>query len=323
MKYRCFGRMGWQVSEVGYGMWGMAAWTGSDDTESLASMQRAVELGCNFFDTAWAYGNGHSEALLGQIVRNNPDKRLYSATKIPPKNFSWPSRRENALQEIFSPDHIEEYVHSSLKNAGLDKFDLVQFHVWEDRFLEDDSWVNKIADLRSQGLFDAIGISLNRWEPWNGIKTVHSGLVDAVQVIYNIFDQNPEDELFPACEEMDVAVIARVPFDEGTLTGNLTLQSSWPEGDFRNSFFSPRNLEACVEHAEALRPLIPEDSTMPETALRFILGEPRVSTVIPGMRKLSHVEANIAASDAGPLPKPLHEALREHRWIRDPGEWRR
>jgi len=323
MKYRRFGRMGWQVSEIGYGMWGMAAWSGSDDVESLASMQRAVELGCNFFDTAWAYGNGHSEALLGQIVRNNPDKRLYTATKIPPKNFTWPSKREDSLDDIFPPDHIEEYVTSSLKNAGLDKFDLVQFHVWEDHFLQDDSWAAKIADLRSQGLFDAIGISLNRWEPWNGIKTVRSGLVDAVQVIYNIFDQNPEDELFPACEEMDVAIIARCPFDEGTLTGNLTLQSSWPDGDFRNSFFTSRNLKACVEHAEALRPLIPEDSTMPEMTLRFILGEPRVSTVIPGMRKLNHVEANIAASDAGTLPNPLHEALREHRWIRDPGEWKR
>ena len=323
MKYRRFGRMGWQVNEIGYGMWGMAAWTGSDDEESLASLQRAIDLGCNFFDTAWAYGNGHSEALLGQIVRSNPDKRLYTATKIPPRNFTWPSKHEDTLDEIFPPDHIEEYVHSSLKNAGLDKFNLVQFHVWEDHFLQDDRWANKVNDLRAQGLFDAVGISLNRWEPWNGIRTVRSGLVDAVQVIYNIFDQNPEDELFPACKEMDVAVIARVPFDEGTLTGTLSLQSSWPEGDFRSSFFSPRNLKACVKHAEALRPLIPEGSTMPEMALRFILNEPRVSTVIPGMRKLKHVEANIGASDAGRLPKPLYKELRQHRWLRDPGEWKR
>lgn len=323
MRYRRFGRMNWKVSEIGYGMWGMAAWSGSDDEESLTSMQRAIDLGCNFFDTAWAYGNGHSEALLGQIIRSNPDRCIYTATKIPPKNFTWPSKRENTLDEVFPPDHIDEYVHSSLKNAGLDRFDLVQFHVWEDHFVEDDRWMAKVNDLRAQGLFDAIGISLNRWEPWNGIRTVRSGLVDAVQVIYNIFDQNPEDELFPACEEMDVAVIARVPFDEGTLTGNLTLQSTWPEGDFRSSFFSPRNLKRCVEHAEALHPLIPEDSTMPETALRFILSEPHVSTVIPGMRKLKHVEANMAAADAGPLPKPLQEELRKHRWIRDPGEWKR
>ena len=215
MKYRRFGRTDWQVSEIGYGMWGMAGWTGSDDDESLASLQRAVNLGCNFFDTAWGYGEGHSESLLGKLVRGNPGKKLYTATKIPPKNFIWPSRREFSLDDCFPPDHIEKYVHSSLKNAGLDKFDLMQFHVWEDHFVEDDRWAKKMDDLRSQGLINAVGISINRWEPWNGVKTVRSGLIDAVQVIYNIFDQNPEDELFLACAEMDVAVIARVPFDEG------------------------------------------------------------------------------------------------------------
>jgi aryl-alcohol dehydrogenase-like predicted oxidoreductase len=223
MNYRRFGKTDWQVSEIGYGMWGMAGWTGSEDEESLTSLQRSVDLGCNFFDTAWGYGEGHSEELLGQLVRSNPDKKLYTATKIPPKNFIWPSQREFSLDDCFPPDHIEEYIHKSLKNARLEKFDLMQFHVWEDHFVEDDRWAKKMDELRSQGLIDAVGISINRWEPWNGVKTVRSGLIEAVQVIYNIFDQNPEDELFPACAEMDVAVIARVPFDEGTLTGNLTL----------------------------------------------------------------------------------------------------
>jgi aryl-alcohol dehydrogenase-like predicted oxidoreductase len=321
MKYRRFGRTDWQVSEIGYGMWGMAGWTGSDDDESLTSLQRAVELGCNFFDTAWGYGAGKSEALLGQVIRNNPDKKLYTATKIPPKNFIWPSRREFTLEDCFPPDHIEEYVHGSLENAGLGSFDLMQFHVWEDSFLEDDRWVSKMQDLRDQGLFHATGISINRWEPWNGVKTVQSGLIDAVQVIYNIFDQNPEDELFPACAEKDVAVIARVPFDEGTLTGSITLESTWPEDDWRSSYFVPENLTSSVSHADAVRPLVPEGMTMPEMALRFILNEPRVSTIIPGMRKLKHVEANLAASDAGPLPKTLHDTLRPHRWDREPTEW--
>ena len=321
MKHRRFGKTDWQVSEIGYGMWGMAGWTGSDDEESLASLQRAVDLGCNFFDTAWAYGEGHSEQLLGQIVRNNPDKKLFIATKIPPKNFIWPSRREFSLDDCFPPDHIEKYVHSSLKNAGLEKFDLMQFHVWEDQFAEDDRWAKKIDELRSQGLIDAVGISINRWESWNGVKTVRSGLIDAVQVIYNIFDQNPEDELFPACSEMDVAIIARVPFDEGTLTGNLTLESTWPEDDWRSTYFVPENLKSSVEHSDALRPLIPDGMTMPEMALRFILNEQRVSTIIPGMRKLKHVEANIAASEAGPLPQELHGKLRHHRWDRTPTEW--
>jgi len=321
MKYRRFGRTDWQVSEIGYGMWGMGGWTGSEDQESLESLQRAIDLGCNFFDTAWAYGAGHSEALLGKIVRDNPERKLYTATKIPPKNRIWPSRREFSLDDSFPPDHIEEYVHRSLENAGLDKFDLMQFHVWEDRWVEDDRWAKKMDELRARGLLAAVGISINRWEPWNGVRTVRSGLVDAVQVIYNIFDQNPEDELFPACEEMDVAVIARVPFDEGTLTGTLSLDSSWPANDWRSTYFVPENLKSSVEHVEALRPVIPEGMTMAEMAMRFILNDERVGTIIPGMRKLKHVDTNIATSDAGPLPEELHAKLRQHRWDRTPKKW--
>jgi len=302
-------------------MWGMGGWKDSDDGESLASLQLAVDLGCNFFDTAWGYGEGHSEGLLGQIIRANPGKKLYTATKIPPKNEIWPSRRGFTLDDCFPPEHIEEYVHKSLKNSGLESFDLMQFHVWEDAWVEDERWAKKMADLRRQGLFQAVGISINRWEPWNGVKTVRSGLVDAVQVIYNIFDQNPEDELFPACREKDVAVIARVPFDEGTLTGKLTLESKWPAGDWRNTYFVAENLKSSLEHAERLKPLIPAGMSMPQMALRFILNEPTVSTIIPGMRKKRNVEVNIAASDAGPLPDALHEALRGHRWERTPTKW--
>ena len=321
MKYRKFGRTGWKVSEMGYGMWGMAGWTGSSDEESLQSLQQAVDLGCNFFDTAWAYGDGHSEELLGKLVRANPGKKLYTATKIPPKNLQWPSRRGFTLDDCFPPDHIEKYVYSSLENAGLENFDLMQFHTWEDSWVEDDLWYKKLSDLRCQGLINAIGISINRWEPWNGVRAVRSGLVDAVQVIYNIFDQNPEDELFPACREMNVGVIARVPFDEGSLTGNLTLDTTWPEGDWRSTYFVPENLKSSVEHADALKPLVPEGMTMPEMALRFILGNPTVSTIIPGMRKPRHVEANIAASDAGPLPAELQAELAKHRWVRKVTEW--
>jgi aryl-alcohol dehydrogenase-like predicted oxidoreductase len=321
MKYRPFGRLGWQVSEVGYGMWGMGGWTESDDAESLASLERSVALGCNFFDTAWGYGAGHSEGLLGQLVRAHPDQKLYTATKIPPKNFKWPSRREYTAEDCFPPDHVEEYIHKSLTNAGLGSFDLMQLHTWEDLWLQDDRWYHKMDDLRRQGLIHSIGISLNRWEPWNGVQGVRSGLIDAVQVIYNIFDQNPEDELFPACAEMNVAVIARVPFDEGTLTGTLTKDSTWPAGDWRNTYFVPENLHASVDHAEALRPLIPAGMTMAEMAMRFILNNPTVSTIIPGMRKLKHVESNIATSDAGPLPADLHAQLRAHRWDRLPTEW--
>ncbi len=322
MNYRRFGRTGWMVSEVGYGMWAMGGqWSGSDDEESLHSLGRAVELGCNFFDTAWAYGAGHSEGLLGRLVRANPGQKLYVATKMPPKNSIWPSQREFTLDDCFPPDHIEVYVHKSLENAGLESFDLMQFHTWEDSWVEDDRWAKKMDDLRRQGLIQAVGISVNRWEPWNGVKTVRSGLIDAVQVIYNIFDQNPEDELFPACAEMDVAVIARVPFDEGTLTGKLTKDSKWPEEDWRSTYFVPENLIPSVERADALKPVVPEGLTMAEMALRFILNNPTVSTVIPGMRKLQHVEENLAISDAGPLSADLHTRLRPHRWDRQPTTW--
>ena len=321
MKYRRFGRSGWEVSEIGYGMWGLAGWTGSDDQESLAALQRAVDLGCNFYDTAWAYGAGHSEKLLGRIIRANPGKRLYAATKIPPKDLQWPSRRESTLDDCFPPEHIHEYVQRSLANAGLEAFDLMQFHVWEDGWLEDDRWIKAMDALRRQGLIRAVGISINRWEPWNGVKAVRSGFIDAVQVIYNIFDQNSEDELFPACQAMDVAVIARVPFDEGTLTGTLTKNSRWPKGDWRNTYFVPENLNASVDRAEALRPLLPAGMTLPELALRFILNNPAVSTIIPGMRKPTHVESNVACSEAGPLPADLHNKLKLHRWDRQPTRW--
>ena len=321
MRYRTFGRTGWQVGDVGYGMWGMGGWSGSDDEESMRSLHRAVELGCNFFDTAWAYGQGRSERLLGRLVRAHPDKKLYTATKIPPKNSRWPARPEYTLDETFPPDHIRRYTESSLRNLRLDSVDLIQFHVWEDGWADDERWQRAVDDLKREGLVRAIGISINRWEPENAIRALRTGLIDAVQVIYNIFDQAPEDRLFPVCRELNVGVIARVPFDEGTLTGTLTLDSKWPEGDWRNSYFVPENLKASVERAEALRPTIPSGKTMPEMALRFILSNPDVSTVIPGMRKIKYVESNIACSDAGGLAPELIQQLRAHRWDRKPAWW--
>jgi aryl-alcohol dehydrogenase-like predicted oxidoreductase len=328
MNYRQFGRTDWNVSDVGYGMWGMGSWSNSDDNESLSSLQASVDLGCNFFDTAYAYGEGRSENLLGQIVRSNPGKHLYTATKVPPKNLQWPALPGSTLMESYPPDHVEEFVHRSLENAGLQQFDLVQLHTWSDDWMRDDRWFYKLDDLRSQKLLNAIGLSINRWEPWNGVRAVQSGQVDAVQVIYNIFDQNPEDELFPACREHKVAVIARVPFDEGTLTGTLTKESKWPEGDWRNNYFTPENLNPSVDRAEELKKLLGEwnrehstNIRMPELALRFILSNTDVTTIIPGMRKLSHVESNIEASDEGALDKELLKRLREFRWVRKPAPW--
>jgi aryl-alcohol dehydrogenase-like predicted oxidoreductase len=275
-----------------------------------------VDLGCNFFDSAWHYGSGHSEELLGELVRCNPKTKLYVATKIPPKNLVWPARPEFTLDDCYPPEHIEKYVRISLKNLGMESVDLIQFHTWSDAWLEDDRWAKKIDELRRQGLFQAVGMSLNRWEPWNGVRAVKSGLMDSVQVMYNIFDQNPEDELFPACAAMDVAVIARCPLDQGSLTGTLTLNSRWPEGDWRNKRFSSETLKKSVEHADALKPLLPESMTLPEMALRFILNNPMVSNVIPGMRKARNVEENLRVASEGPLPPELYAELRKHRWDR-------
>ena len=316
MQYRRFGRVGWMVSEVGYGMWGMAGWTGSADNESLQALDRSIELGCNFFDTAWAYGDGHSERLLGETLRRHRGKRLYVATKIPPRNRRWPARPEYSLDDVFPPDHIRKYTEKSLRNIGVDTLDLQQLHVWSDTWAADDRWQKAVASLKEEKLVSAIGISVNRFQPHNVLRAIETELVDAVQVVYNTFDQNPEDSLFPACRERDVAVIARVPFDEGSLTGTLTAQSRWPEGDFRNLYFHPENLQATITRVERLRPVVPRDMTMPQMVLRHILAHPAVTTVIPGMRKLTHVEQNLGVSDQTPLPDALVSELKTHRWER-------
>ncbi len=321
MNYRTFGRTGWDVSEIGYGMWGMGSWTGSDDDESMRSLELAVELGCNFFDTAYAYGEGHSERLLGRLLRAHPDRELFIATKIPPKNRIWPSRRTFKLEEVFPPDYIHEMTEKSLSNLGAQTIDLIQFHVWEDAWAHDDRWQRAVDDLKRQGLIRAIGISINRWEPENALETLRTGKIDAVQVIFNIFDQAPEDRLFPLCEELNIGVIARVPFDEGSLTGTLTRESRWPEGDWRNNYFVQPNLIASVERADALKKVTPPGMTLPEMALRFILADKRVSTIIPGMRREKHVRANLAASDGRLLSPDLMRELRRHRWDRVPTKW--
>jgi aryl-alcohol dehydrogenase-like predicted oxidoreductase len=325
MRTRRFGRLGWVIGEVGYGMWGVGGgeggWSGATDDESMGSLTEAVRLGCNFFDTAWIYGRGHSEALLGRLAAEQRDSRLFVATKVPPKDRRWPSTRSSRLSDVFPPEHIEEYVEKSRANLRTDRIDLLQFHVWEDSWALDPSWQQVIERLKSRGIIQGVGISVNRWEPWNVVNTLRTGLIDAVQVIYNIFDQSPEDELFGVCRELDIAVIARVPFDEGTLTGSLTKTTSWPAGDWRNSYFVPENLQASVDRAAALGQILPRNCSLPELALRFILESPDIHCVIPGMRRTEHVRSNVAVSDGRPLARSLLNELRRHRWDRIPTEW--
>jgi aryl-alcohol dehydrogenase-like predicted oxidoreductase len=316
MQTRRFGRLGWQVSEVGYGLWGMGGWSGSDDEQSVAALDHAIELGCSFFDTALAYGDGHSERILATVLERHRRDKVFVATKIPPKNGKWPAKPEYSLDETFPRDHIRRATETSLENLRVETIDLQQFHVWTDEWADDERWQRAVDDLKREKLIRGFGISINRWEPTNVLKALRTGLVDSVQVVYNIFDQNPEDELFPACRELDVAVIARVPFDEGSLTGTMAPGMTWPAGDWRNLYFAPDKLPAILEHVDALREDVPAGTSMPELALRFILANPAVSTVIPGMRRKLHVESNLGVSDGNRLSQELLHRLRKHRWIR-------
>lgn len=321
MEYKKFGKQNWNVSQVGYGMWGMAGWSKSDDEISNKSLDRAIELGCNFFDTAWGYAEGKSERILAGLLKRHSEKRLYTATKIPPKIDEWPPSKTSTLDQVYPSDHIVEYTEKSLVNLGVETLDLQQFHVWEDSWAERDEWKEMVFKLKKEGKVQSFGISVNRWEPANCIQALESGLIDSIQVIYNIFDQSPEDELFPYCQKNNIAIIDRVPFDEGSLTGKLSLDSKWDKGDFRNIYFGPENLPSTIEKVEKLKEMVRGEISLPELALRFIASNPAVTTMIPGMRQVRNVESNMRISDGKGLPKLWIDKLRDHRWDRVPTNW--
>jgi aryl-alcohol dehydrogenase-like predicted oxidoreductase len=321
MKYRKLGRTGFKVSDMAHGLWGMSGWSGSEDQQSLEALQIAVDNGCNFFDTAWAYGEGKSDALLGQIIARNKGKRLYAASKIPPMNDKWPALPSYKYQEVFPARHVFKYADLIRQKLGTDSIDVLQFHVWDDSWTNEKEFRDTVEKLKNDGVIRYFGLSLNRWEPANGINAIRSGLVDTVQVIYNIFDQSPEDELFPACEKFDIGVIARVPLDEGSLGGNMTRDTKFPAGDWRGGYFNPENLNNTMDRVDELKKIVPSGMSLSQLALRFILSNPIVSTTIVGMRKPTHVKENLATSDAGPLNASLLQQLRKHRWDRKPAPW--
>lgn len=321
MKYRKLGRTGFEVSDIAYGLWGMGDWSGSDDRQSLSSLQLSIDAGCNFFDTAWAYGNGKSDALLGEIMQRNSQMRLYAASKIPPANDKWPALPSYSYQDVFAPDFVLKYTDLIRKNLRVDTIDLLQFHVWDDTWTDNPDFRATVEKLKDGGWIRYFGLSLNRWEPNNGLKALRTGLVDVVQVIYNIFDQAPEDELFPLCQELNVGVIARVPLDEGSLGGKMTLETRFPTSDWRALYFGPENLPPTIARVEDVKKIVPAGMTLPEMALRFVLSHPAVSTTIVGMRDPEHVRQNVAASDRGPLDPGLLADLKHHRWDRTPKPW--
>jgi aryl-alcohol dehydrogenase-like predicted oxidoreductase len=320
MRYRTAARLSHPLSEIGYGMWGMGGWTGSNDAESARALDRAVDLGCTFFDTAAAYGDGHSERLLGALLRRHQG-RLFAASKVPPQNQQWPGRGTVPANDVFSYDHIVASTGATLKNLGVDTIDLQQLNEWHDNWTEADGWRQAVVDLKQAGKIRAFGISVNRWEPDSVLRALETDLIDAVQVVYNVFDQSPEDTLFPECQRRGVAVIARVPFDEGSLTGTLHAGSRWAEGDWRNIYFTPRHLAETLPRLDRLnRDAQAMGMALPELALRFILSHPAVTTTIPGMRRCRHVEANLEVSDHEALGPAAVSRLRTHRWDRLPDD---
>ena len=321
MKYRKLGRTGFAVSDIALGLWGMSGWSGSNDKESLAAMQLALDLGCNFFDTAWAYGEGKSDGLLGEIMARNSGKRLYAASKIPPGNERWPALPEYKYSDVFSAKHVFKYADLIRKQLRVDTIDLLQFHVWDDTWTTEPEFRSTVEKLKRDKWIRFFGLSINRWQPENGIAALRTGLVDTVQVIYNIFDQSPEDKLFPVCRELNIGVIARVPLDEGSLGGKMTRDTRFPASDWRAKYFGPANLEKTLARVDELKKIVPPGMTLAEMSLRFILSNPDVGTTIIGMRKLAHVKENIAVSDAGPLDKALLQELKAHRWDRVPQGW--
>ena len=319
MNYRRLGRTGLEVSEIGYGAWGIgqSMWLGAEDDESLAALNRAIDLGVTLIDTALGYGNGHSEQLVGEVVRSRSE-RIVVATKIPPKNMTWPAPGGVDPEEAFPANWVRSCTERSLSNLGLDAIDLQQFHVWSDEWVGRGTWLEAIEELKSEGRILAFGVSINDHQPANAIKLIESGAVDSVQVIYNVFDQSPEDELLDACAEHGIGVLARVPFDEGSLTGTIGPDTAFPEGDFRNRYFRDDRKAQVEERVRAiLEDLAIERAALAEVALRYVLSHPAVSSAIPGMRTVRNVERNAAVGDGRGLPEEQVAALKRHRWDRN------
>jgi aryl-alcohol dehydrogenase-like predicted oxidoreductase len=316
MEYRTLGRTGLSVSEIGYGAWGIGAaqWVGAREDESVAALHRAIELGVNFIDTARGYGE--SERIVGSVLREHPE--VLVATKVPPKNGIWPAPDGLHPDETFPGQHIRASLETSLAASGLEAFDVLQFHVWSDEWVGKGDWLETIDALRREGKIRFFGVSINDHQPENAIELIRSGAVDTVQVIYNAFHQQPEERLLPTCAEHDVGVIVRVALDEGGLTGRITADSTFPEGDFRNSYFGGDRPAQVEERVAALvGDLGIETDALADVALRYVLDHPAVSTVIAGMRSVRNVERNAATSDGRRLTAEQREIIRQHRWERN------
>jgi aryl-alcohol dehydrogenase-like predicted oxidoreductase len=312
---RPLGKTGLSVSEIGFGSWGIGGsmWIGAQEDESVRALRRAIELGVNFIDTARGYGE--SERIVGKVVREHRGDPLYVATKVPPRNGIWPAPPGLDPMETFPGSHIRESLETSLRVSGLDHFDVLQFHVWSDEWVGRGDWLETITDLKREGKIGFFGVSINDNQPSNAVELVRSGTVDTVQVIYNIFHQEPEEQLLPACLQHGVGVIVRVALDEGALTGQITADTTFPEGDFRNRYFGGDRKAQVAAHVDAIiADLGITRDQVAEVALRFVLSQAAVSTVIPGMRTVRNVERNAAVGDGRGLTAEQLAVLAKHAW---------
>jgi len=315
---RTLGRTGFPVSEIGFGAWGIGGnqWRGHSEEEARAALRRALELGVNFIDTALAYNEGHSERIIGEILRET-GAQAYVATKVPPKNRIWPAQPGIGIEEVFPYDYVIRCTETSLRNLGVETLDLQQFHVWNPEWLGHGDWRRAIEDTKKAGKVRCWGISINDHQPDSALDAIRTGLIDTVQVIYNIFDQSPQRNLFPLCQERNIGVLARCPLDEGALTGAITPETEFDPGEFRAFYFRGDRKRQVYERVQALLADLKAaglDRPLAETALRFCISQPAVSSVIPGMRRVRNVESNAAVSELGPLPVDILEVLRRHVW---------
>ena len=322
MRYRVFGKLGWSISEIGFGAWAIGGdmWGPQDDAASLGALNRALDLGFNFFDTAQGYGKGHSEELLGRLP-NEAKERIFIATKVPPFPGSpWPLPEDCSAADYFPPSYIISECEKSLRRLARDHVDIYQFHTWASAFNTENGWYEAMMRLKEQGKIRAVGVSVPDTTPENVIGALALAKVDSVQVIFNIFEQSPRWNLFPLCKKLGIGVIVRVPFDEGALTGKFTTATVFPEGDVRNNYFRGRNLQAVVKRVERIqqyRRQFHPTISMPGLALRFCLSDPAVSTVIPGIRTIAQAEMNAAASDGDLLSSADLKRLEEFHWKKD------
>jgi aryl-alcohol dehydrogenase-like predicted oxidoreductase len=303
------------VSDIGYGAWGIGGnqWRGSSDDEGLSALRKALELGLNFIDTALAYNDGHSEQLIARVLRET-GAQAWVATKAPPKNRLWPARPGIGIKDVFPYDYIIECTETSLRNLRTETIDLQQLHVWNQDWVGHDDWRRAAEDLKRAGKIRHFGLSINDHQPDSALSAIETGLIDTVQVIYNVFDQSPEQNLFPATRKHDVGVLARVPLDEGALTGAIVPGITFDPAEFRAFYFRGDRPVQVQRRVEALQAELGPAEPLAETALRFCLSHPAVSTVIPGMRRVTNVTANLNVSQRGSLPEETVRLLRKHAW---------